>query len=394
MLFHIIWVKEEGKQFDNNIDNDEQQVIRYNLDILIESNNINEARKFLEAWGIILISIKEYPQNENSFGKIYIEAECNWTNIRTINYMDDLREAAILFLNVWLDIKKINYLNNPENENESIKILEESRIYVDEQKKRIKEMMEKKKKQKENIFSNQWLVKIRSTIDEMISKWDELIQKTIWIVDNNKIKKFKDLRSELSKLRMWTNQIKIVGVGEEYLNLMETIEMDFLAIKKNEVGNLEILSKNSVISNIDIMKQYIRFFKANKTKSIWWTLKNEYGDYVTFGTWWIYMRFLWLDLIKKFSNVKEVIYKTYDWIEFILLAVILELVIYMILGNIGKDIELKSFVLLSNLWIVGIVLYFIKFIRRKNIMYLIILVPIMVILCIVLIKNLRINLAL
>jgi len=47
------------------------------LDILIESNNINEARKFLEAWGIILISIKEYPQNENSFGKIYIEAECN-----------------------------------------------------------------------------------------------------------------------------------------------------------------------------------------------------------------------------------------------------------------------------------------------------------------------------
>jgi len=54
-----------------------------------------------------------------------------------------------------LDIKKINYLNNPENENESIKILEESRIYVDEQKKRIKEMMEKKKKQKENIFSNQ-----------------------------------------------------------------------------------------------------------------------------------------------------------------------------------------------------------------------------------------------
>jgi len=49
---------------------------------------------------------------------------------------------------------------------------------------------------------------------------------------------------------------------------METIEMDFLAIKKNEVGNLEILSKNSVISNIDIMKQYIRFFKANKTKSI------------------------------------------------------------------------------------------------------------------------------
>jgi hypothetical protein len=72
----------------------------------------------------------------------------------------------------------------------------------------------------------------------------------------------------------------------------------------------------------------------------------------------------------------------------------LEVVIYMIFSSISKEIELKNFVLLSNLWIIWIVLYFIKFIRRKNIMYLIILIPIIVILCVVLIRNLRINLAL
>jgi hypothetical protein len=157
---------------------------------------------------------------------------------------------------------------------------------------------------------------------------------------------------------------------------------------------LEILKTDSIISNIDVMKEYARFFKAIKIKWIWWSVKNEYGDYVTFWLGWIYIRFLFSDLMKKFSNVKEVIYKVYDWIEFIIIAIILEIVIYMILGNIWKEIELKNFVLLSNIWIVGMVLYFIKFIRRKNIMYLIILIPIIILICVVLISNLRINLAL
>jgi hypothetical protein len=53
--------------------------------------------------------------------------------------------------------------------------------------------------------------------------------------------------------------------------------------------------------------------------------------------------------VKKFSNAKEVIYKGYDWVELILIAVILEVVIYMIFSSISKEIELKNFILLSNL---------------------------------------------
>ncbi|MFZ2151412.1 MAG: hypothetical protein WAZ12_01015 [Candidatus Absconditicoccaceae bacterium] len=394
MLFHIIGVKEDGKSIDNNIDNDEQLIVRHNVDILIESIDINEARRVLEIWGIIMISIKTYPESENNFGKIYLKANCDGKSIRIINYMDDLYESASFFCNIGLEIQEINYLNDPESDIESKKILEEAKIYVDEQKKRMKELMEKKKLQKENIFSNQELVKIRSVIDEAIARGAELVDRTIGIIDIKKIKKLKDLRGELSKLRMGTNQIKIVNACEEYLNLMENIELEFLEKKKNELGNLEILNKDSVISNIDVMKEYARFFKAIKTKGIGGSIKNEYGDYITFGLGGIYIRFLSHDLIKKFSNIKEVIYKIYDWMEFILIAIILEIVIYMIFGSIGKEIELKNFVLLSNIGIVGIVLYFIKFIRRKNIMYLIILIPIIILICVVLIRNLRINLAL
>lgn len=394
MLFHIIGVKEDGKSINDNIDNDEQLIVRHNLDILIESIDINEARRVLEIWWIIMISIKIYPENEDSFGKIYLKVNCDWKSIRIINYMDDIYESARFFLNIWLDVEDINYLNNPESDIESKKILTEAKIYIDEQKKRIQELLAKKKLQKENMFSNQELVKIRHIIDEVIERWAELVDRTIWIIDIKKIKKLKDLRWELSKLRMWTNQIKIVNACEEYLNLMESTELEFLEKKKNELGNLEILNKDSVISNIDVMKEYARFFKAIKTKWIWWSIRNEYGDYITFGVGWIYIRFLSYDLIKKFSNVKEVIYKIYDWMEFILIAIIIEIVVYMIFGSIWKEIELKNFVLLSNIWIVGMVLYFIKFIRRKNIMYLIILIPIIILICVVLIRNLRINLAL
>ena len=92
MLFHILGVKEDGKSIDNNIDDDEQLIVRHNVDILIESIDINEARKVLELWWIIMISIKPYPENESSFGKIYLIANCDWKNIRVINYMDDLYE--------------------------------------------------------------------------------------------------------------------------------------------------------------------------------------------------------------------------------------------------------------------------------------------------------------
>ncbi|MEI8253636.1 MAG: hypothetical protein WCG25_08075 [bacterium] len=47
---------------------------------------------------------------------------------------------------------------------------------------------------------------------------------------------------------------------------MEEIELDFLENKKNELGNLEILAKDSAVSNLDLMKEYARFFKAVKIK--------------------------------------------------------------------------------------------------------------------------------
>jgi hypothetical protein len=69
-----------------------------------------------------------------------------------------------------LAIEETNYLSDPEPEAESKKILEEAKIYVNEQRKRMKELLEKRKKQKDNIFSNQGLVKIRSIIDESIAR--------------------------------------------------------------------------------------------------------------------------------------------------------------------------------------------------------------------------------
>jgi len=63
----------------------------------------------------------------------------------------------------------------------------------------------------------------------------------------------------------------------------------------------------------------------------------------------MFIRFLYVDIAKKFSNIRKVIYKAYDWIEFLLIAIIVQVVIYMVLNSMGTDIELKNFVLLSNL---------------------------------------------
>lgn len=232
MLVHIIWVKEDSKPTDGNLDNEEQQVVRHNIDILIESSDIIEARRVLESWGVIMVSIKEYPQNENTFWKIYLKAKCDWKSIRVINFMDDLHDAAVLFCNVGLDIEEINYLNNPEPATEAKNILEDAKIYVNDQNKRIKEMMDKKKKQKDNVFANKWLIKIRLVIDDVIDRWADIVERTVWIVDGKKLKKFKELKGELSKLKMGTNEIKIASSWEEYLNLMEDIELEFLEKKK------------------------------------------------------------------------------------------------------------------------------------------------------------------
>jgi len=49
---------------------------------------------------------------------------------------------------------------------------------------------------------------------------------------------------------------------------MEKIEIEFLEKKKQDIEDKDTISKNSVVSNIDIMEEYSRFFKAIKTKAI------------------------------------------------------------------------------------------------------------------------------
>lgn len=397
MLLEIIWIKEEWKinndGIDTNID-DDASLIRYDINILLESENIESAKWFLEFFGIIVISINKYEQAENIFGKIFLQVKYEDKILRIISKETDINEACMIYTRIWLDIVNINFLEWWIEENEMKNIIEQSKIKAEEEKK-MRDIIEKKKiEKKKKVYADEWLLAIRKAIEESIERCDELIPRTLSVVDSSKIKKLKDLRSELSKLKMWTNQIKIVSIWEQFLNLMEDIEIEFLERMKNEVWVSEILDPNSIVSNIDIIKEYSRYFKAIKTKAIGWTVKNEYSDYVTMWQKWIYFRFLQRDAFKKLRSAKDVIYRVYDWIEFILVAVIVEIAIYSIVGKTWADMELKNFVLLSNLWIIWVVLFVIRMIRKKNAVYLVILIPIIVILSIVLIRNLKINLAL
>ncbi|MCF7835291.1 hypothetical protein K9M48_04610 [Candidatus Gracilibacteria bacterium] len=397
MLLEIIGIKEEGKinndGIDTNID-DDASLIRYDINILLESENIESAKGFLEFFGIIVISINKYEQAENIFGKIFLQVKYEDKILRIISKETDINEACMIYTRIGLDIVNINFLEGGIEENEMKNIIEQSKIKAEEEKK-MRDIIEKKKiEKKKKVYADEGLLAIRKAIEESIERCDELIPRTLSVVDSSKIKKLKDLRSELSKLKMGTNQIKIVSIGEQFLNLMEDIEIEFLERMKNEVGVSEILDPNSIVSNIDIIKEYSRYFKAIKTKAIGGTVKNEYSDYVTMGQKGIYFRFLQRDAFKKLRSAKDVIYRVYDWIEFILVAVIVEIAIYSIVGKTGADMELKNFVLLSNLGIIGVVLFVIRMIRKKNAVYLVILIPIIVILSIVLIRNLKINLAL
>jgi len=392
MFFHVIGVKEEWKSLDANIETEDQQIERYNLDVLIESEDANKVRSVLENWGIIIVSLKIFSGSEKDFSKIYLRAKNIDENIYLSSPIDDLAEAATLFYNIWLEIIEMNYLLEAIPQQEVVEIMQEAKINVNEEKKRIREIIKTRKLKKDIVFSNQEILKIRSVVDEMVERWDKLTERAVWIIDWKDLKKFKNIRNELSKLRLWTNEIKIIDRWQEYLNMMENIEIEFLEKRKNELWAL--LDKSSIVSNIDVMKEYAKFFKATRTKAIWWSVARKYSNYITFGTGGIYLKFLALDLAKKFSNLKEVIYKTYDWVEFVIIAIILWVVIYMTLNNLWKDIPVKDFVLLSNIWIVWLIVFLAKFIRKKNIIYLIILIPIIVVLSVILIRNLKINLAL
>lgn len=397
MLFEVIWIKEEWKinneWIDINVDW-ESEFIRYDVNILLEADNLEFSRWFLEFFGVILISIKSYEWIENDFGKIYLKINYLDKTLKIISKETDIEDACLLYTRVGFDISYINYLENWIKEDEIKNIIQKNKQKVKEEK-AVKEVIKKKEVEKrKKVYSDDGLLSIRKAIEESIERCDELINRTISIVDSGKIKKLKDLRSEISKLKMWTNQIKIVSVWEQFLNLMEDIEVDFLERIKNDVWINEILDPNSTISNIDILKEYARYFKAIKTKAIWWSVRNEYSDYITMWKKWIYFRFLQRDAFKKLSKAKDVIYRIYDWIEFVLVAVIVEIAIYSIIWKTGWEFDLKNFVLLSNLGIIWVVLFIIRMIRKKNTVYLVILIPIIIVLSIVLIRNLKVNLAL
>ena len=154
--------------------------------------------------------------------------------------------------------------------------------------------------------------------------------------------------------------------------------------------------QDSLITDVEINRELDKLENIDKLKKLWLHIPASWQDYSIFGRFGVVWKFLRRDFLSKISNLTNVFYSLYDLFELVLLTIIFSLWVYLVLNPLylfSKDVTHIYFALINigTLWLIT---FFTRYLRRKNLWRLIILIPIIIIIYYILINIVNTNFAL
>lgn len=320
-----------------------------NTDFVLEATNENEIKEFVSLYKLIVLwitPVKWWPNSWQFFGIF------TWIDNKTYKFCikaESLEEACNRCIELELPITSINDIKNPMTEEKSIEYVQDLKQRKYERDNQKAQEEEIKKKEHEMIIDDKRKEKIMEVIWETLIELTRLENST---TNNIQLlwekRKLHDLKEQLTKIKMWSNLEKATSVLEETFAIMEKVEIALLSDMKEE--ETKIMS-SSVISNVDIISELEKIKRANQTTQAW-TKKNNSDLYYTYL--WVvglYQKFIVKDIFNKFSQIKEVVTYTIEYIAywFVTSSVIIWLYFFYLLlqNNLNQNI----FISMITLWI-------------------------------------------
>lgn len=206
----------------------------------------------------MIVSINEYKENPEDFWNIIVDVTYDSSNIQLIMSWDNLSEGVVFIISLWLRPQRVNLINNPIPEEQMTNMINSTVLEVEGEERKIKEAEElenyKERKKYEEKWIKDWLKILNANIDHI----EQILKAGDWVLLWSEIKELENYSSEMKKIRLWTNFNKMVSLILESNSLVKHAEKEIFDAN-NE--NKFLIDENSVITNIDVLKEY--FYSNN-----------------------------------------------------------------------------------------------------------------------------------
>ena len=269
---------------------------KYTIEILVCVDAPLLARKILEEHNILILSLKEFPTDQKTFGDIYFTIKNNFQEISIVTKYTNIQEAANFFTLIGFDIDSINSFSKPLSQKEVDTIITNGQAAAAVKKADVRKQIIEKETEERKVYEDAHLESAKKIVERVFEKVDETIKRAAGQISNQDRKQLATLVEELKKVRMGTNFEKIREVIEDIFKLLEKINDDYYISIQNPNATI---SEESSVTTVDVAKEVERLENIRILKSLGAHIPLKNKDYSFFGSSAIYWKFLQKDLLLK-----------------------------------------------------------------------------------------------
>ena len=350
MIFHVVALREIFWE-------------KFSIDLLFFWLSEEKIRDILREYKLVALELYEYKESKvTKYWKIKILINFEWEDTSLLTNEAELESVIYTLTVIWFDIRNINFVDENKLEQSDIDEILVSRKWKANQWIKDQENLALKKEQdNEKIFDDQKLKKTQTLVKELLWKIPDFIERAKDTLSKTELKELYEQSQELSKLEMWSNVEKLSSSFETVYWNYTRLEQQLLAIQ--ESPNIDV--SGSEVSDAFLTLEITKLEKAKSLQKLWWAKTWEDMLYANF--WWLllYFKLLKRDLVSKFKNFSISFSDVFWYIVFLLSVISIFCALYISLINNNHFV----FVVMVYCGVFGLVLYWIKFIKKISLIF-------------------------
>lgn len=354
MFFRAVGMKEISKK-------------TYNIDILVESDSSNTVKEMLHSLNIVVLDVAEYPWDASSFWSAGVVISYDWNDINIISNLNNLRMLAHKFIMMWFEVKSINFLDGRKlNDRVAAEVLTLAKRDVEMEQTMTKDLWQEEEKQEENVYRDEELERTLAVAQWQINDINDKIY-SIWAsVSSKDLKDIRSMEQELWKLRMWRNMDKIIDLLEKVLIKALEIKQKYLSSQR---PHERLIIEGSGLTDVDVQSELNILDKAKNISKIGKARTFDDQFYWIFGFAGIQMKFLWRDIVRKITDVENMLSVMFEFLHYLILFVLLICIMDIWFKNLWRwsDINAYLYVILIMCGVGWLVWYGIAQYRAENV---------------------------
>lgn len=329
MFFHLTGIKDIS---DKN----------YSLELLIEGKDVSSVKQFLSDQKVIVLGLEYYTGKPEDFGTMYLDIEGKNQVFRIVGQLEKLEEFLSYVVKLELKVTNANYFLNPLDEKKVQSLIQTVNKQAEHQAQIKKQEKEKAEKKGRLNYNDKKLKKAYNAIDQIINQIDQLLAIGGRNIPPMTLKKFDDMRGEISKLRLATNYDKIIEELHKAMNLI--VETQDLLLWKLESDKIFTIAPKSQVTNVEVIREQTRLAKANLLNALGAQLSREETMYVSIWYLKLFSQYLYKDIQFASQNRLLFVQQVFKGIELMLLFILIEMSILAVFANqLWIDLSLQRF---------------------------------------------------